>query len=103
MIDYQRAVRDFGERIFHAHAKDMYVDREGLYQHGVLSLGMGWQVPRLPGRGEVRWDAFVSALRAVGYDGVISVEHEDREYEGTEALVKDGFLIARDALRPHLP
>ncbi len=66
------------------------------------SLGMGWQVPRLPGLGEVRWDRFIAALYRAGYDGVVSIEHEDRAFEGTEALVKRGFLIARDALRPFL-
>ncbi len=99
-IDYTRAVRDFGPRIFHVHAKDMEVDREGLYQHGVMSLGVGWQVPRLPGLGEVRWDRFISALYAVGYDWVVSIEHEDRKFEGDLELVQRGFLLARNALRP---
>jgi sugar phosphate isomerase/epimerase len=102
MIDYVRVVYDFGPRIFHVHAKDMRVDREQLYQRGVLSLGMGWQIPRLPGLGEVRWDQLISALYAVGYDYVISVEHEDRAFEATEDLVKRGFLIARDALKPYI-
>jgi sugar phosphate isomerase/epimerase len=102
MIDYVRVVYEFGNRIFHIHAKDMRIDREQLYQRGVLSLGMGWEVPRLPGLGEVRWDQFISALYAVGYDYVVSVEHEDRAFEGTEELVKRGFLIARDALRPYI-
>ena len=52
--------------------------------------------------GEVSWPRFLSALYAVGYDGVVSVEHEDRRFEGDEELVKRGFLIARDALRPLL-
>ena len=50
----------------------------------------------------MRWDQFLGALHEVGYDGVISIEHEDREFEQTNALVKVGFLLARDALRPHL-
>ena len=99
-IDYTRAVRDFSSRIFHVHAKDMEVDREGLYEQGVMSLGLGWQVPRLPGLGEVRWDRFISALYAIGYDWVVSVEHEDRKFEGSLELVQRGFLIARNALRP---
>jgi hypothetical protein len=33
---------------------------------------------------------------------VISVEHEDRTFERTDELVKRGFLIARDVLRPYL-
>ena len=99
-IDYARAVSDFAPRIFHVHAKDLEVDREGLYQHGVMSLGVGWQIPRLPGLGEVRWDRFISALYAIGYEGVVSIEHEDRRFEGDLELVQRGFLLARNTLRP---
>jgi sugar phosphate isomerase/epimerase len=102
MIDYERVVRDFGSRILHVHAKDLEINRDGLYRNGILSAGMGWQVPRLPGLGEVRWDRFIAALYRVGYDGVVSIEHEDRDFEKTEALVKRGFLISRDVLRPYL-
>jgi len=102
MIDYERAVYDFKDRLFHVHAKDMEINREQLYQRGVLSLGMGWQIPRLPGLGEVNWPRFIAALYAVGYDYVLSIEHEDRAFEKTEELVKRGFYIARDALRPYL-
>jgi sugar phosphate isomerase/epimerase len=102
MIDYERAVYDFKDRIFHVHAKDMEIDRDGLYEHGVMSAGMGWQIPRLPGLGEVRWDRFISALYAVGYDFVLSIEHEDRRFEGSEELVKRGFLLARNVLQPYL-
>jgi sugar phosphate isomerase/epimerase len=102
MIDAERVVREFAGRIFHVHAKDMEIDRDGLYEHGVLSLGMGWQVPRLPGLGEVRWDRFLAALYRAGYDGVVSVEHEDRRFEGDVDLVKRGFLLARNVLTPYL-
>ena len=101
-IDYTRAVRDFASRIFHVHAKDMEIDRDGLYEQGVMSLGVGWQVPRLPGLGEVRWDRFISALYAAGYDWVVSIEHEDRKFEGSLELVQRGFLLARNALRPFI-
>lgn len=102
MIDYVRVVYDFGPRILHVHAKDMRIDREQLYQRGVMSLGMGWEIPRLPGLGEVNWAQFIAALYAVGYDYVVSIEHEDRAFEGTEELVKRGFLISRDVLKPYL-
>jgi len=101
-IDYTRAVREFGPRIFHVHAKDMEIDRDGLYENGVMSAGLGWQVPRLPGLGEVRWDRFISALYAIGYDWVVSIEHEDRKFEGELELVQRGFLVARNTLRPLL-
>jgi sugar phosphate isomerase/epimerase len=102
MIDYERVVYDFADRIFHVHAKDMEIRRDGLYRHGTFSSGIGWQVPRLPGLGEVGWPRFIAALYAVGYDYVVSVEHEDRAFEDTEELVKRGFLIARNALRPSI-
>jgi sugar phosphate isomerase/epimerase len=102
MIDYERVVRDYAAKILHVHAKDMEIDRDGLYRNGSISLGMGWQVPRLPGLGEVRWDRFVAALYREGYDHVVSIEHEDRTFEGTEELVKRGFQLARDTLRPLL-
>ena len=82
MIDYERVVRDYAAKLFHVHAKDLEIDRDGLYRNGTISLGMGWQVPRLPGLGEVRWDRFVAALYRAGYDDVVSVEHEDRDVRG---------------------
>lgn len=101
-IDYVRVVHEFGDKIFHVHAKDLRVDYEGLYQNGVLSLGMGWQIPRLPGLGDVDWSKFIGALYEVGYDYVISIEHEDRAFEETEELVKRGFYLSRDVLRPYI-
>lgn len=101
-IDAERAVRDYAERIFHVHAKDLEIDADGLYRHGTLSAGIGWQVPRLPGLGQVDWGRFLAALYAVGFDGVVSIEHEDRRFEGDEELVKRGFLLARDVLRPYV-
>jgi sugar phosphate isomerase/epimerase len=103
MIDAERVVREFGERFLHVHIKDLEIDREGLYERGILSLGMGWQVPRLPGLGQVDWGRFIAALYRVGYDGVLCVEHEDRDFEGTDELVKKGFLIARDTIRRYVP
>jgi len=100
MIDYERAVYDFADRIFHVHAKDLEVRRDGLYRHGTFSAGIGWQVPRIPGLGEVNWSRYIAALHAVGYDYVVSVEHEDRRFEGDVDLVQRGFLIARNTLRP---
>jgi sugar phosphate isomerase/epimerase len=102
MIDYERAIDEFAPKLFHVHAKDMEVRREGLYEHGVLSAGIGWQVPRLPGLGEVRWDRFMAALYRVGYDGPVIVEHEDRAFEASDDLVKRGFEIARNALAPYI-
>jgi len=68
----------------------------------VLSQGMGWQIPRLPGLGDIEWNRFFSSLYASGYDYVVSIEHEDRNFEKTPDLVKRGFLLSRDILRPFM-
>jgi sugar phosphate isomerase/epimerase len=102
MIDVDRAIYEFADRIFHVHAKDLEIRRDGLYEHGVMSLGIGWQVPRLPGLGEVRWDRFFAALHGIGYRGHVIIEHEDRSFEGSDEAVIRGFEIARDVLSPYI-
>ena len=100
MIDQARFIREFGPHILHMQAKDVMIDRDGLYERGTISSGIGWQIPRMPGLGEVNWNVIFSALYRAGYDGPIIIEHEDRKFEGTDELVKRGFLLARDVLRP---
>lgn len=100
MIDQARFIREFGPHMLHAHAKDLMIDRDSLYERGIMSEGIGWQVPRMPGLGEVDWSVIFSGLYRAGYDGPIIIEHEDRRFEGSDELVKRGFLLARDVLRP---
>jgi sugar phosphate isomerase/epimerase len=102
MIDQERFIREFGPHILHVQAKDVEIDRDGLYERGSLSSGIGWQVPRLPGLGEANWARIFAALWRAGYDGDVAIEHEDRDFEGTDELVKRGFLLARDVLRPYI-
>jgi len=97
-IDYVRFIYDFGDRIFHVHAKDMAIDEEMFYQDGILGCGFRWQIPRLPGQGLVDWQELVAALYDVGYDFVLSIEHEDANWEETEELIKRGFLLAKKTL-----
>ena len=102
MIDQERFIREFGPSIWHVQAKDVEINRDGLYERGVLSGGIGWQIPRLPGLGEAPWNRIFAALWRAGYDGDVIIEHEDRDFEGDDDLVKRGFLLARDILRPYI-
>ena len=102
MIDQTRFIKEFGPHILHVQAKDLTIDRDGLYERGTLSAGIGWQVPRLPGLGDVDWARFHADLYRAGYDGDIIIEHEDRGFEKTDQLIKRGFLLARDVLRPYI-
>jgi sugar phosphate isomerase/epimerase len=102
MIDQERFITEFGPHILHFQAKDLMIDRDGLYERGTLSAGMGWQIPRVPGLGDVDWRIVFRALYRVGYPGDCIIEHEDRKFEGTDELVKRGFLLARNTLRPYV-
>ena len=101
MIDMGRFLKEFGPHVLHYQAKDLMIDRDGLYERGIFSMGMGWQIPRIPGLGQVDWTVVFSELYRAGYEGDCIIEHEDRRFEGTDAKVKQGFLIARDVLRPY--
>jgi sugar phosphate isomerase/epimerase len=80
-IDIPRAIREFSGQLVHVHAKDERIDRDKLYERGIL--GLGWHVPKLPGLGEVDWSGFFAALTDVGYRGPVCIEVEDRAYEGS--------------------
>src|SRR5262245_31148473 len=80
-IDCGRAVREFGSRLVHVHAKDERIDHAKLYEVGIL--GLGWHVPKLPGLGDVKWGEFFAALTDAGYSGPVCIEVEDRAYEGS--------------------
>jgi sugar phosphate isomerase/epimerase len=102
MIDIESAILEFGARFYHFQAKDVMIGYDGLYENGTLSSGIGWQIPRLPGLGDVDWSVVFRSLYRVGYDGPIIIEHEDRDFEQTDELVKRGFLLARDVLAPYV-
>ena len=78
-IDAPRALREFGHRIVHVHAKDERIDRDRLYEVGVH--GLGWHKPKLPGLGDVQWGPFFAALTDTGYNGPVCIEVEDKAYE----------------------
>jgi sugar phosphate isomerase/epimerase len=84
-IDYVQAVYDYGDRIFHIHAKDMEINQKVLKRVGIIGqafgetvgLGHGWWRARLPGWGFMDWPKFLTALIEVGYKNNIDIEHED--------------------------
>jgi len=90
-IDYIEAVHKFGDRIYHTHAKDTEVLPFKLRYVGVL--GRGWWRYRIPGWGQINWRAYITALREVGYDYVLSIEHEDPFFGYEDGLIKGGKYL----------
>lgn len=85
-IDACATVSEFRDRIFHVHAKDVAVDPVKLARVGYQ--GDGWWRYVLPGYGRIRWGEFIGALRLASYDGVISIEHEDKAFPAEEGFEK---------------
>lgn len=98
MMDYLRPIYDFHDRLFHTHAKDMKIDRRKLDERGVL--GLGWSTPKIPGLGSIDWNAWISALTDVGYDGPVCVEVEDESFRHDLEARKNSLRISRNVLRP---
>jgi sugar phosphate isomerase/epimerase len=96
-IDIGRAIREFGSRIFHVHAKDERIDRQRLYEVGIY--GYKWHIPKLPGLGDVNWSELFAALTDVGYRGPVCIEVEDRAYEASLEDRKRALRQARNFLR----
>lgn len=89
--DYLLAVKMFKDRIFHTHAKDTYIDEDMKNKVGVYSEG--WWRYVLPGFGVIRWGEYISCLAHNGYDGVLSIEHEDSSQPLEDGFVKAGWFL----------
>jgi sugar phosphate isomerase/epimerase len=94
-IDYIAAVHRFSGRIFHTHAKDTEVRAERLAYLG--NQAGGWWRYVIPGFGQVSWGEYIAALRRAGYDGVLSIEHEDGTFPAEE-----GFIKGKNYLRTYV-
>ncbi len=90
------SIKALGKAIFHVHAKDCRIDPQNTAYTGVLDtkhygdeLNRAWVFRTVGyGHGEAFWRDFVSMLRTVGYDGVLSIEHEDSLMSVNEGFQK---------------
>ncbi len=98
-MDYIKPLWEFGERIFHVHAKDARLDRNRLDEVGILATPLQFHTPKLPGLGDVDWGRFLGVLLDVGYDGPVCIEVEDRAFEGSLGKRKTSLRQSRDYLK----
>ena len=95
-IDPAAAITALKGAIYHFHAKDTIIDRRNTEINGVLDTksyadlaGRSWQFRTVGyGHGKEVWNNIISALKLIGYDGAISIEHEDALMSPTEGLEK---------------
>lgn len=107
-IDPVAALRPYVGKVVHAQAKDIQIFPELRTRYGWPGKAVsrpdpwdvGWWRYRVPGLGDVDWRRVVDTLYEGGFDGVLSVEHEDPVWGGTDGLVRAGLDIAHRTLRP---
>ncbi len=95
-IDPLVAIKMMGKIIVHVHAKDSKVDEGVVKWRGVNDwkhygdmANRAWTFRTCGyGHDKLWWNSFVSNLRLTGYDGVISIEHEDPLMSANEGLNK---------------
>ena len=98
-MDYLKPLREFGDKLFHIHAKDVRMDWDKLDDVGIMAHPLEYHTPKLPGLGEVNWGKFFSELGDAGYNGPVCIEVEDRAYEGSLAARKASLIQSGTYLR----
>lgn len=101
-MDPASPLREFQDRIFHFHAKDVKIRRDRLNEVGVFAHPLEWHQPRIPGFGEMDWGRFLGCLMETRYRGPVCIEVEDdtfgRDLAGRQAALR----VAGNVLRPYL-
>lgn len=96
--DIPSVIQELGKEIIHVHAKDVRIERRRSDVNGVLdplppaaASRRAWNYVTL-GNGHVGgaefWRDFVYTLRTVGYEGPLSIEHEDVLVSGEEGATR---------------
>jgi sugar phosphate isomerase/epimerase len=109
-IDPVTTIRALGDRVGFAHAKDTLVHPDRVALHGVLDFRwpagadtMPWHFCAVPhGRPLEEWRQLIEALHQVGYDGPVSIEHEDPTLS-PEAGIEASLDGLRAAMRATVP
>jgi sugar phosphate isomerase/epimerase len=100
-IDPLRFLSEFGERVCHVHGKDTELLSENLYVYGSeqpatfaqrIRYGAHHWRYTIPGQGCMRWPQAFAMLESVGYDGCVSIELEDANFNGATASEQFGIL-----------
>jgi sugar phosphate isomerase/epimerase len=107
-IDPVTALRPYVHRVAHVQAKDVETFPDRRNRFGYLGKTRerkdpwdhSWWRFRVPGLGEVDWRRVIDVLYERGFDGTVSIEHEDPTWSGSEANIKLGLTIAQRTLQP---
>jgi sugar phosphate isomerase/epimerase len=107
-VDPVRFLEEFIPHVFHVHAKDTQLFPDAVYELGLYQDSIArpphrygahaWRYT-IPGGGQTPWIRIFEILQKTGYRGVVSVELEDEDFNGTDEGEKAGLLRALEFLR----
>jgi sugar phosphate isomerase/epimerase len=102
-IDPVRFLNEIADRVYHVHGKDTALYSEHLFEFGHEQPptfaeppaygAMAWRYT-IPGHGQARWVEILGILKETGYNGPVSVELEDANFNGSEEGEKRGLIQA---------
>jgi sugar phosphate isomerase/epimerase len=106
-VDPVAAIRKLGEAIVHVHGKDVYLDPYNVAVNGCNDAKPYDQIPQRAwtfrtigyGHSASTWKDIISSLRMVGYDYVISIEHEDALMSVDEGLMKAVAMLKETCMQ----
>ncbi len=96
-IDVYQAAQRFAPQIGYVHVKDCITRGDVLADKGIWHNDDYWE-HRIPGCGVVDWKCLLALLRDNGFDGDLSIEHEDPRFEGSTEQVKEALLRSREEI-----
>lgn len=99
-MDPLSPLREFRDKLFHLHAKDLTVHPERLDEVGVFAFPKEWHTPRIPGFGVIDWGAFMARLYEIGYAGPVCIEVEDDTFGKSLKQRQAALCVARNVLAP---
>lgn len=99
------AIRKLGNVIYHVHGKDCFVDSINISVNGCNDskpydriLERSWTFRTIGYGHDLKvWKDIISTLRLTGFDGVVSIEHEDALMSVDEGLSK-AVTVLKDAM-----
>jgi sugar phosphate isomerase/epimerase len=97
-MDPASPLREFQDKLFHLHAKDVKIRRDRIDQVGVFAPPLEWHQPRIPGYGEMDWARFMGSLMETTYRGPVCIEVEDPTFGPTLEGRQGALRVARNVL-----
>ena len=102
-MDPVSPLREFQDKLFHCHAKDVKISRDRIHDVGIFAHPLEWHQPRIPGFGEMDWGRYLGALMETTYRGPMCIEVEDDTFGQSLEGRQRALVVAGNVLRPYLP